>query len=172
MLDFTENIKITVNLLSHLTDKPQKVSDLAPYCRTTKFMLESVIRHLKTAKLVQSKKGPGGGIFRIPTKISLYNVLRAFYPDPVQNQNDMATQCSKHYIQFLKQTIVQHENIETKQDLNPIPATKNTKPPHNPPTTMDQPMPDPSEFFGQKHKKEEKLDIKSDDDDFDGSKGW
>lgn len=120
MLAFTENIKITINLLNILTDQPQVTIDLAKKCNIGKFTLDKIIVILKSKQVIKCKKGQKGGISINRNDLSLYDVFKVFYPDPL-NENTFDGVIYQKYIQLMKEIPVLIDGIPVKNkniDLN------------------------------------------------------
>jgi DNA-binding IscR family transcriptional regulator len=167
MLSFTENIKISINLLNYLTDKPSSSTNLAPLCETTKRMLDGVIKTLKVHNLIGCSRGRNGGIYLAKPEISLYDVCKAFYPEiaPSQLYCQPIYGC---YIEFLKsiqvvgtKNLLNLENIVPK--TNTIVPLNNTKEMVSPPNLTPVILPDKD--VCQESSPQELFDL-------DGDKGW
>lgn len=192
MLSFSENIKISINLLNYLVDKPKNTTDLAKLCGTTKRMLDSVIKTLKVHSLIKCSRGRKGGIYKDKeiNNISLYDLCKAFYPE-IEPNIPYSKIVYYNYIKFLKSIpimtngiVIVSDSISANVYKDSTPATPATT--YKPVSTnntivLDNNTPDSvkklndPETFKEKMKELDPLieDLKKTyDEDLDGEAGW
>ena len=76
-MKFNKTTEIAVNLLSKLTDKPQRIEDLANQIGAPRFFTDHIVRRLRIAGLLTIKRGPNGGCIK-SRQVNAWEVMTAF----------------------------------------------------------------------------------------------
>ncbi len=123
-------VRSMVDLVNQPTGKPSPLCDIAQRQGVKLRYLEQIFQRLRQAKLIESKKGPGGGYFinRNPRAIKLSEIMKAVGESsaPVfcvarnpQKNCPRATYCTaKPYWGKLKKTIDQFFDSVTLHDVS------------------------------------------------------
>jgi DNA-binding IscR family transcriptional regulator len=86
-MKFNKTVETAFHLLAHLNDKPQRVEDLAIKAGTTKCFADQLVRKLRIAGLLVSKRGPNGGCLK-GRQFTAWEVVRVFDSDrPITPDN-------------------------------------------------------------------------------------
>ena len=59
-----KDVTLARELLTLLTDRPQRVKDLAVTLNTSVMFLQQITAKLSKAKMLQVKRGPNGGVYK------------------------------------------------------------------------------------------------------------
>ena len=123
-------VRSMIDLLNQPTGKPIPLSDIAQRQGVKLRYLEQIFIRLRRAKLIESKKGPGGGYFinQNPKSIKLSEIMRAVGESsaPVfcvtrnsQKNCPRTTYCTiRPYWRKLKKTIDQFLDSVTLHDVS------------------------------------------------------
>ena len=129
MLSLTSKYALSALItLSKFSDKPAAISELSKLSAVPEPYLRKIIKALTKAKLLESRKGPNGGILLPAKRINFYDICLAL-KDPVvksscflgKKECSDKTACSFHaswskirgsYINYIKEINFQRKKVK------------------------------------------------------------
>lgn len=145
MLEFTKEIKIAIEMVNWLDDKPMSIYNMhrnAGYAEST---LVSVAKALQAMDIVKSVRGKDGGFILIKKDLKLLDIFQCFYelspPDKAYEDN-ISFKVNNLYNSVLASVPVivkEYDKLMAKPEpLKPSPLSEEEKLPVDMPYTKEQ----------------------------------
>lgn len=123
MLGFTKEIRLAINLINKLSDKPTNASNLAELFGVSKSSVLNLTHKLSKAGLIITSRGVNGGIVA-GNSANLYDLYQALYHDDTGKLNGVTAAVHHEMVEALKNISIKTEiypefkNITFKDEMN------------------------------------------------------
>lgn len=91
-MKLTQDVKLTINILSVMQERPLKLKEVAHLTGTTYHYVHKIVKKLKKRGWIGSKPGPNGGIYAIPNILNLRHIIELWEGPHYLNANNYASE--------------------------------------------------------------------------------